>query len=239
MTLTVRDGRRPGGAGGRPRCRTAVLLLHGTWIPGGGSSPGLYTSPGSDAWPAGTSASDDPSAVPRRLPSRPQTPLGGPCSLYGATPSRAFVEEGRRLALSWSALVLGPGPPLPAPRHHEPSGEERTSPGARPAGARCPHALAPCGSVSHPSPWGGWKHSFSIQTIGGQEYEQMCAVLQNFPQQNGTHCHLFQLGKAVQYTRWGPLFPVTPPATRHPGLPRKETLTPSLKLLATGWTAIP
>ena len=39
--------------------------------------------------------------------------------------------------------------------------------------------------------------------------------------------------------RRGHLFPVTPPATRRcPGLPCKETLTPSLKPLATGWTAI-
>lgn len=68
-----------------------MLVLDSTWIPGGGSSPDLYTSPGTDAWPAGTSASDDPSAVPRQLPSRPQTPLGGPCSLYGATPSTGHL----------------------------------------------------------------------------------------------------------------------------------------------------
>lgn len=40
-------------------------------------------------------------------------------------------------------------------------------------------------------------------------------------------------------TRRGHLFPVTPPAARCcPGLPCKETLTPSLKPLATRWTAI-
>lgn len=164
-----------------------MLVLDGTWIPGGGSSPDLYTP---------RLLAPAHLMTPLQFPSAPLVPRL-PCSLYGATPTTPSTGRLWRRGEACPFLVrpvLGPGPPLPAPRHREPAGRgaRHPAPGLQVPGAPTPWPHAAASHIQAPGGAG------NIQATGGQEYEQMCAVLQNFRQQNGSHRHLFQLGKAVQ-----------------------------------------
>ena len=91
----------------------------------------------------------------------PQTPLGGPCSLYGATPSTGRLWRRGKACPFLVRPVLGPGPPLPAPRHREPAGRDtrHPAPGLQVPGAPTPwpheaasHMQAPGGAGNTASP---------------------------------------------------------------------------------------